>query len=89
MAWYDEHGEKERIESVGSIPPYNISKEPFYYDFQKEKWIYKDDLDTRRANDDYKKGTVEDIIEEKLKEGVDGYKEDTYWGESYEFNDKD
>lgn len=91
MAWNGEHGEKEVIQSYSGIPDYDHSKTPFYYDYQKQKWIYKNEK-SGRAND-YRRGSqnevdIEEYLDEKLEEGIDGYKEDTYWGETWDLADQ-
>ena len=82
-----------QLEHESSIPEPEPGREPFYYDFQNDKWLYRDQLEGR-ANDSSRpsrqyNSSDNPEIQEYLEEHIDGYKEDTYWGETYEFNDKD
>lgn len=88
MAIIDKYSKPEKIETNSGIPKYDNSREPFYYDYHTERWVYKDD-DVSRTTDTHKGVNIEDLIDEKLRESVDGYAEKTYWGEDYEYNDED
>ena len=76
------------VKSETNIPKPDPGREAFYFDFYSKEWVYRDGRDSHRANDIKVPRDGLDI-QEYLEEHIDGYKEDTYWGEEYEFNDKD
>ena len=91
----------DEVEYKTHIPPPDPNREAFVFDFYENKWVYKDEL-PGRANDyqkpsrqrinEYKKPSRQrnqPDIQQYLEEHVDGYKEKTWWGEEWEYNDDD
>ena len=87
MVAIDEHYEKPPKETTNSIPPWDKTKEPFYFNYQKEEWVYRNEITPPRAKANKREKSVDELLEEKLRQNIDGYKEDTYWGRDYEFSD--
>lgn len=69
-----------------SIPEWDPSKEPFFFNFQTEEWVYKGDR-TSRANESFESTVKPEDTDEILQRKIPGYKKNTYWGEEYEFED--
>lgn len=84
-------GGPKKTEVKSSIPPPDMSRDPRVYDFYQDRWVYGDEED-RRANGIYcpppDKGLTEEDIQEFLEDHIDGYKEDTYWGEEWDEPEK-
>jgi hypothetical protein len=86
------------IEYQNNIPPLDPNRDPLYFNYEEGKWVYKDEIKYRNNPSVFiietpnirniDREEVEEIIQKYLEHNVDGYKEDTYWGEEYEFNDK-
>lgn len=70
-------------------PKYDQSRVPHHYDWQKRIWVYDDEIQIDRANGIKRSKSQEDVIDEYMQRKLKGYKEDTYWGEEYEFEDPD
>lgn len=72
-----------------NIPMPDPNKTPVVFNFYTEEWEYQEDIDARslRAKEYYKQKSEEDEFKELLNRKIDGYKENTYWGEDWEFND--
>lgn len=70
--------------TIQSVPLPDPNKDPFYFDFRNEVWIYKGER-TSRAKAMSKPTVKQQDIEETLQSKIPGYKENTYWGEDYEF----
>lgn len=79
------------VRSTTSVPKPDPGREAFYFNFHTKKWVYRGEIDSNRAKGINKpsEATDEMDIQEYLEEHIDGYKEDTYWGEEYEFNNID
>lgn len=81
------------------LPSPDPSKQVYVYDLYENKWIYRDerfgktqkshpsDLDGYRDILNRLKKENEKALQEYLEEHLDGYKEKTYWGEEWEFDD--
>lgn len=63
------------------------TRNPDHYDWEKRIWIYVDEVD--RAKVIKRTTEPEEIIDEYLQRKIKGYKDDTYWGEEYEFEDEE
>ena len=81
---------KEPMNNPSMVPLCPDASKPMYYDFNEEIWkyIYRED----RA----KGGIVprepylnEEDLQRYLEKKVDGYIEDTYWGEEYDLEDNE
>lgn len=76
------------LEVEPNIPDWDHNKEPLYFDFYTEKWVYRGDR-VSRANDHNELSVEQKALDEYLQRKVKGYKESTYWGEEYDLNEND
>ena len=91
IAWADRDKPPPVYESL--IPPPPSNDGTWYYDFHNQQW--KPIYSSPRANGGYRsyespkesEELNEDDLQEYLEKHVDGYLEDTYWGEEYDIND--
>ena len=76
-----------------SLPIPDPNRKPFIYDFQGERWIYKDEMDNWyvpkghfNTQDVHGRPFNEKDVKKYLEQNVKGYKKKTYWGEQYEYD---
>ena len=90
IAYVDRDQPAPKMETMIPAPPDNSGD--WYYSFHDHSWrkIFRG---TPRANDSNSSSrarkTEEVDIQEYLEKHVDGYLEDTYWGEEYDISDKE
>lgn len=79
------------IRSNSTIPIPDPNRAAHVYDFYKDRWVYKDELSTgaKGVNGTGEPQRSNDDIQDYLEEHLDGYKEDTYFGEEWDANDKE
>ncbi len=75
-----------------AIPPPPDSSEGWYYSLSKEEWrkIFRGNPRANGVNSSSEAQKPEEVdIQDYLEKHVDGYLEDTYWGEEYDVTDKE
>lgn len=93
LAWLISFMDRDRtyVAEPSSIPVPPDNSGTWHYDYQKGTWvnIYSS---TPRANGENslpEPKIDEDDLQKYLEEHVDGYLEDTYWGEEFDLKDPD
>lgn len=78
---------------VPPAPPERYPDKYWLWDSYKHEWVLRNLPNTEftsvvhRANTSIDPELDEDALQEYLEEHIDGYIEETYWGEEWEFND--
>lgn len=80
---------KTQVKSSTNLVPPDPTRRVRTYDFYKEEWVYEDESRAKANKGPVRKRNNGEDIQEYLEQHIDGYKESTYWGEEYEFNDED
>jgi len=84
--------DKQYVPEPSSIPPPPDSSGEWHYNYQENTWqpIYRGHPRANGENGSREPYYMnEDDLQEYLEEHVDGYLEDTYWGEEYDLKDPD
>lgn len=82
------YDDQDPLNVPSQIPPPPDTERAMYYDFNEEEWKYL--LRGARAKGVKRDcGMTEDDLQEYLEKKVDGYLEDTYWGEEYDLLDRE
>jgi len=80
--------EKEYVIPSSVIPAKPEEPGDYYYDFNKEKWesLYSNPRANGVKAPEQPNTFTEEDLEDHLEKNVDGYLEDTYWGEEYDID---
>lgn len=90
IAYVDRDQDPPPVQTL--IPPPPDNSMTWYYDFNEEVWknIYRTGSRAKGDNSSSRPSNIEEAdIQEYLEKKVDGYLEDTYWGEEYDITDKE